>query len=485
MILASDRRQAAVIFGYIKGFLEIPLLRTMVTESYKESIILSNGVRIEIHTSSFRLVRGFTCIAALADELAFWSVEGSANPDKEILNALRPSLASTGGLLLALSSPYAKKGELWNAYTEHYGKDDSDVLVWKASSRAMNSTLSMVAVARAYARDYAAAAAEYGAEFRNDIENFLATEKIEEAVVRGRTELPYEAGQSYFAFVDPSGGVSDSMTLGIAHNKDDRAVLDLIREVRPPFSPESVVGEFAAILKAYGIYEVHGDRYAGSWPAEQFAKRGITYKSSEQNRSELYIEFLAAIMSGAVELLDDQVLKTQLAGLERRTATLGRDSIDHGAGQHDDVANAAAGALVLAGSGSSDGLGLIQFYEALKTGAVRLARWPKPKPKLALAPVLQMPSSAPPGLCCANFLRQQLPGGGVRCGNCGRQSNMPIPAADGPCACNPALRIRIGNYMHCNGCAQQWAAEGVTIREPYRPKRSSSSGDGFSGYGHS
>ncbi|TMA58326.1 MAG: hypothetical protein E6J75_05625, partial [Deltaproteobacteria bacterium] len=50
--------------------------------------------------------------------------------------------------------------------------------------------------------------------------------------------------------------------------------------------------------------------------------------------------------SGRVELLDHPRLVAQLCGLERRTAWGGRDSIDHGPGGHDDVANAVAGALV-------------------------------------------------------------------------------------------------------------------------------------------
>ena len=48
---------------------------------------------------------------------------------------------------------------------------------------------------------------------------------------------------------------------------------------------------------------------------------------------------------GEVDLLDLPRLITQLAGLERRTARGGRDSIDHGPGGHDDVANSVAGAL--------------------------------------------------------------------------------------------------------------------------------------------
>jgi hypothetical protein len=41
-------------------------------------------------------------------------------------------------------------------------------------------------------------------------------------------------------------------------------------------------------------------------------------------------------------------LVTQLCGLERRTARGGRDSIDHAPGEHDDLANAVAGAAALA-----------------------------------------------------------------------------------------------------------------------------------------
>jgi hypothetical protein len=50
----------------------------------------------------------------------------------------------------------------------------------------------------------------------------------------------------------------------------------------------------------------------------------------------------------AFDLLDNSKLVAQLVGLERRTVRSGRDSIDHGPGGHDDLANAAAGALLSA-----------------------------------------------------------------------------------------------------------------------------------------
>jgi len=142
------------------------------------------------------------------------------------------------------------------------------------------------------------------------------------------------------------------MTLAVAHrDKDGCGILDAVRERRPPFSPESVVGEFAQLLKSYRIHKVVGDRYAGEWPRERFRVAGITYEQAEKPKSDQYRDLLPLLNSGKVELLDLPRLTAQLCGLERRTARGGKDSIDHAPGAHDDVANAVAGALLLAVEG--------------------------------------------------------------------------------------------------------------------------------------
>ena len=212
----------------------------------------------------------------------------------------------------------------------------------------MNPTVPDAFITTAYVADAAVAAAEYGAEFRSDVESFLPPEAIDATVIPNRRELPPVPAGRYVAFVDPSGGSGDSFTVAVAHRQDDRGVLDAVREVKPPFSPAAVVEEFAGLLRRYGISRVTGDRYAGEWPPEQFRQHGIAYQPSERTKSEIYQEVLPPVKSGRVELLDHDRLKTQLLGLERRTARGGRDSIDHAPGGHDDVANAAAGALVLA-----------------------------------------------------------------------------------------------------------------------------------------
>jgi hypothetical protein len=254
-------------------------------------------------------------------------------------------------MLLCASSPYARRGALWDAHRHYFGKEGDRVLVWRAPTRRMNPTVPQRVIDEALERDPASAAAEWMAEFRIDVESFIAREAVEAAVCCGRFELPPSNGVRYSAFVDPSGGSSDSMSLAIAHHDrtTGHVVLDAVRERRPPFSPDAVVAEFAELLKTYGgVHKVVGDRYGGEWHRERFRAHGLTYEPAEKSKSELYGELLPLLNAGRCELLDNQRFVAQLCGLERRTARSGRDSIDHCPGGHDDLCNSAAGALVLA-----------------------------------------------------------------------------------------------------------------------------------------
>jgi hypothetical protein len=349
-VIAADRKQARTIFRFVIGLMRgVRALAAMIEDETAEAIKLSNRVTIEIHTASFRVTRGYTFAAVLADETAFWRDENSANPDIEIFRALRPGLSTIpGAMLLNASSPYRKSGVLHTNFQRYFGKDGARVLVWRGTTAEMNPSIDTAIIAEAYEDDPASAAAEYGAEFRDDIAEFVPRNVIDACTVRGRFELPPINGVHYTAFVDPSGGTADSMTLAIAHAEREIGVLDVMREMRPPFSPEAVVAEFAALLRYFHISRITGDRYAGEWPRERFREHRIEYEPSDRPKSEIYRDTLPLLNSGKVELLDLPRLATQFVGLERRTARGGRDSIDHAPGAHDDMANAAAGALLIA-----------------------------------------------------------------------------------------------------------------------------------------
>jgi hypothetical protein len=352
MVLAADRDQAQVLIDYIFGLIDsVPALSKMVVRRRSDAIHLSNGISIEIHTSSFRKVRGRTLIFAICDETCFWwSDETAANPDIEVISALRPSLVTTRGPLLVISSPHARRGAVFDVWRRLWGKPGG-VLVIRGESRLFNPTIPAEEVERALEEDPDRARAEWLAEFRRDVETYVSREALEAVTAPGRFELPPLSALDYFAFVDPAlGSGMDSMTLAIAHveQRDGKtiAVLDAIRERRPPFNPDSVVAEFAETAKQYRCGSVVGDRVGGEFVREPFRKLGVEYSIAEKTKSELYRGALLLLNSARVELLDHSRLLGQLGSLERRAVSGGREVIDHPLRAHDDIANCAAGALL-------------------------------------------------------------------------------------------------------------------------------------------
>lgn len=148
---------------------------------------------IEIHTA------GFKVIEATPSRLC-WQMrprsgdENSVNPESEIFRPLRPGLSHIpGAILLNASSPYRKAGgcirlsavqhDCGDEYHTRQGDHRGGVRGRPAS-----------------------AAAEYGAEFHDDIVGFVPREMVDAGTVRERVELLPAEGVRYRAFVDPSGG---------------------------------------------------------------------------------------------------------------------------------------------------------------------------------------------------------------------------------------------------------------------------------------
>jgi hypothetical protein len=192
------------------------------------------------------------------------------------------------GKLIALSSPYSKRGALWESYRRYFGSHDRHTLVAQAPSKSMNPSLPQRVIDQAYERDPESAKAEYGAQFRSDLEAFIAREVVESTTRPDPLELPYNARHRYFAFVDPAGGGQDEYTLSIGHREGTRLVVDLVRAKRGV--PAQITEDYAALLKSYSVRGAHSDKYAGSWPADEFAKHGIKIEYSPKARSELYLD---------------------------------------------------------------------------------------------------------------------------------------------------------------------------------------------------
>lgn len=290
-------------------------------------------------------------LCAVLDECAFYKDENSTTPDTELFNALEPGTKTLRdqAMIIGISSAHKKSGLLYNKFQESYGKDDPKILVVRATSLQLNPTLPAEEIEAEIAADPELKRAEYLCEWRTDISSFVSPEIIDAAIVKGRQVISPQ-GHTAFGFIDVSGGVHDSHCCAVAF-KDEltgAAVLTCAREIKSA-DTEAVVAEFAALMKTYKITTAYADRYGAEWVVAAFERHGIELRKSPHDRSALYLNLLPALNAGQVKLLDLPRLRSQLLGLERRTIRgTARDVIDHPTGGADDLANAAAGALVMA-----------------------------------------------------------------------------------------------------------------------------------------
>lgn len=350
--IASDRDQARIVHRYIKAmFAEHPDLASRVIGDTANTLSLDNDAEIIVSTNNFRSSRGRAYLAVILDEVAFYRDENSASPDTELFRALVPGMATLApeSMVIGISSPHKAKGLLYDKFAKHFGENDDRVLVIQAPSLTMNPTLDPAERDAAFEEDPEAASAEWDAQFRSDLADFISRELVEAATDRDIVVRPRLERVKYYAFVDVAGGTGkDSFTAAISHPDGNNVVLDALVEIRPPFSPNAAVEQVAALALEYGCTSIEGDRYAAGFVVDAFGKAGIRYVPTERDRSQIYLEALPLFSSGRARLLDHKKLANQFVSLERRTVSSGRDKVDHPKGGHDDLSNAAAGALVAA-----------------------------------------------------------------------------------------------------------------------------------------
>lgn len=191
-VCSPTKYQSRIVTSYLRALFETPMLANEVVNETREGFELRSGTRIEILAGDWRSIRGYTLLAAIIDEACFfgYDLESKVRSDTELVRAVKPSLATVGGKLICISSPYARKGWCYQQWKKHFHNDQSNVLVWNCPSTTMNPTLPQSVVDEAIAEDFQAAKSEYLGEFRDDVALFLPREVIEQSVTRFAIRRP-------------------------------------------------------------------------------------------------------------------------------------------------------------------------------------------------------------------------------------------------------------------------------------------------------
>jgi hypothetical protein len=355
-ILSPTALQASKLFDYVCGFFDaVPLLGALIKRRTSDTIELTNMCRISVRVANPRTIRGITSPLIILDETAFFqSADTGACNDREIVNACRPCLATLNGILLSITSPYARDGYVYSVWESYQGRDgvapDPSVLTFMAASKTFNPTIPQRVIDRAIADDPEAAKSEWLGQWRDPLSKLFGRDLVMSRVMKD-VERIQPTTEIMKAFYDASGGVGDSAALAIAYARPDGvATLMLLHEIKAPHNPIEAIAECAAILKGYGIYNVQGDKYSIGFVGDNWNNHGVSYEFSEQTKSQIYVSSIPLMTSGKLALLHNKTLVDQLCSLERKTGrNTGVDQVDHPATAQakDDCANAAMGALLL------------------------------------------------------------------------------------------------------------------------------------------
>jgi hypothetical protein len=364
LLIGADKKQATILRRYCHGLLETPRLAAEVTRQTDWVIEFANGASVEIVANDANLVRGRSAIAVLGTEAAHWRTDDdSLSSDEEVVTGALPSMAMApdcpGGLLVMGSSVHRKRGYMYRKYKELHGNNDTEEICWFAPSQVMNPLLTQATIDEALASDRVRMSAEFLNQWREDISDYIPAELLEACTDFGCYERPPQGyGFSYSAHVDIATGLGNSSAaLSIAHRDYTKGlqVQDVIREVRPPFVPEVVVKEFAELAKRYGVTTVYADQFAYGLHASLWdgTRTGVRLAEAKHNTAENFLRLLPSLLAKKVRFLDSKVQRSQFSQLERHMMS-GNETIrkPQTASARDDVATAAAGALVAVGDGT-------------------------------------------------------------------------------------------------------------------------------------
>lgn len=353
-LMSQDHRHSLrVLLKYAReAFEELDVFKADVERATADTVELTRARALMAFPCRTESARGFKASFFGGDELAYFRATDGRPVDAEMVRVARGRVAASGGKVMFASSPSGQTGELWRLYQQHYAVDGDPVLVWQASARAMNPLLTEAYAQRMERDDPEGAKSEVHGQFRAGVTTLFDAEALAACVPTGIRERPPEREAENFGHLDSASGSgsagADDMAAAVARRVGDGAVLVALRRWRPPFNPAATIAEAGDFFRLHGARGVSYDAYAPGFTREALAAAGLDPQRAELDTSRMFLELLSPVNARRVSLLDDPVLLRQLATLERRRGSTGRDVIAHHKGAHDDVAAAAAGALVSA-----------------------------------------------------------------------------------------------------------------------------------------
>ena len=228
MIISAVERQALLLFEKVLAYIhqkDKKMIKKGKERPTKHEIRLINGSIIRCLPTglSGHGIRGFTINRLYADEAAFIP--------EDVWQAVTPMLATTGGDIVLLSTPFGREGYFYRCFNDDNFKSfqvSTEAVAEKRDPAMRDRMLDFIKLEkqRMSKRQYAQ---EYGGEFIDELQQFFSDELIQKTLTLSRRKggvyslLP----RSLFLGVDVAGMGGDESTFEIL----DATNLDQIEHI--------------------------------------------------------------------------------------------------------------------------------------------------------------------------------------------------------------------------------------------------------------
>jgi hypothetical protein len=218
-VVSARRPDAIERLTTIKAILDAIGVKYRPKEAENAVELEGRHVTFRVFTASIAGVSGFTGIFLFLDEVSKWKDSDTGiNPATEVINSIRPTIATQPKAKLVLSS--SPMG-LMDAHADAFGKGETEEqVVARATTWEANPTVSEERT-HLLEPDPIVWAREYAAIPQAESETSLLAEKTLKRLSRKGTTLPYDSRHFYVATMDPATR-GNAWTLAITCMSDQR-----------------------------------------------------------------------------------------------------------------------------------------------------------------------------------------------------------------------------------------------------------------------
>lgn len=370
LILSHSREFSDEILDLIRTLInESPILSLFINKQKKNTASTMNlkvpwivenkiewsRVQIKVGAASKKTVRGTAACAVLLDEIAYWNLDDNLKEtDVEILKAVRPNMKQFGrlALMIKLSSPGIKQGVLYNEYIKwKKGELPDNYAIFKCPSWVFNTILPKEEYVIEHKLDPEGFNTEYRANFVDSISNFISTDYVDLAVMKGVKFNPPEDKTNnikYVAAID-AAFKGDKFTFSLVGIKENRVTQYISKGWEGtrlnPVKASDVALYIRNMQKNYGFSKVYTDQYAFQPLKELFQNFDVVLEEFTFNitqKKKIFYNLKRLIHSQKLDLLDNEHQTKEIKELIVEQTPSGQIRISHPTGGHDDFADSLA-----------------------------------------------------------------------------------------------------------------------------------------------